>query len=332
MKSPKDIYTLTLLKKLILLILLGVFIASLTRPHSKLVKFSEAQSLMASIIKIDVCAEPAQKARVKEAFQDVWKRLEDISWRMNVFDERSDVAKVNSAYPDPVPIGADTYEVLKEAIRFNQISLGAFDITIWPLCQLWKEAEEKNVFPSLERIKTAQRLVGIDKVKLLENNQVKLAQDGTRIDLGGIAAGYVVDEAVRIFRGYEIRNFLIDAAGDMYAGGLNCEGKPWRVGISDPRDRSKFLGVVALSNAAVTTSGNYEQYFNIQGKSWSHIINPVTGFPQKEVVSATVIGPRTIDADALATAVCVLGREVGTKVIDSLGNLVDHVKMGWTHF
>ena len=96
-----------------------------------------------------------------------------------------------------------------------------------------------------------------------------------------------------------------------YVGGLNCSGKPWRVGIRDPRDKSKIINIVELTDAAVATSGNYEQYYLINNKRWSHIVDPNSGYPQKDVISSTVIAPTAMEADALATALCVLGRRSG---------------------
>ena len=101
-------------------------------------------------------------------------------------------------------------------------------------------------------------------------------------------------------------------------GGVNCDGEFWRIGIRDPRDRSKLIDIIAVTDMAVVTSGDYEQYYEIQGQQWSHIINPITGYPQKGVISATVIASSAIEADALATALCVLGGNLGTAHVNML--------------
>ena len=137
--------------------------------------------------------------------------------------------------------------------------------------------------------------------------------------MGGIAKGYAVDEAARVFREKGIDSFFIDAGGDVYAGGRNCVGKPWRIGIRDPRDSKNIIDVVEVIDGAVATSGDYEQYYEIRNQRWSHIIDPSSGYPQKEVISATVIAPSAMRADALATALCVLGVRLGTDHIDELG-------------
>jgi thiamine biosynthesis lipoprotein len=287
-------------------------------PKEELQRYRESRFLMGTTVHVDVCVEPSNAGKIKLAYQQVWERLEDISWRMNVFDERSDVARINKAGLNPVAVGADTYYVLQKALDYTRLTKGAFDITVWPLIQMWKHSEQKNVFPSAAEIFEAKQKVGAGKIHLLGDNRVQLLREAVQIDLGGIAGGYAVDEAARILRENGITNFFIDDAGDIYTGGYNCERKPWRIGVGDPRDRSKMIDIIALSNASVTTSGNYEHYYAIQGKRLSHILNPITGYPQEEVVSVTMIAPTAIEADALATALCVLGTRLGTDLVNGL--------------
>jgi thiamine biosynthesis lipoprotein len=274
--------------------------------------------LMGTTVQLDVCRGQHRQDQVDEAYRDAWARLETISWKMNVFDGRSDVAKINHSDLKPVSVGEDTYAVIESAIRFSQETKGAFDITVRPLVDFWRQNEAKNIFPSQEAVDAVLLAIGFQNIQLLAGHQIKILLPNTKIDLGGIAAGYAVDEAAQILRQHGIENFFIDAGGDIYVGGKNCAGEPWRIGIRDPYDPKEFIDVVALENQAVTTSGNYEKYYTIQGQKWSHIIDPVTGYPQKGVISATVIAPTTIEADALATALCVLGEKPGTDYINAL--------------
>ena len=283
-------------------------------------KYTESRSLMGTVVRVDLCRHPENNPKeFSQALSKVWERLEEIHWRMSVFDDRSDVMKINRAYPDAVAIGADTYQVIKDAFRFSQITKGAFDITVWPLIKIWKESAQNNTLPDLQKIQEALSVVGEEHLELMPNATIRVLNPQTRIDLGGIAKGYGVDEAVRILREHEINHFLIDAGGDLFVSGHNCEGQLWRIGIKDPRNTTKIMEVVQVSNAAVATSGDYEQFYEIQGQQWSHIINLVTGYPQKQVVSATVIAPRAQDADALATALTVLAPIDGLNVIKSMG-------------
>ncbi|HQP10274.1 MAG TPA: FAD:protein FMN transferase [Candidatus Omnitrophota bacterium] len=285
---------------------------------SRFEKYSEVRQLMGTMVQLDVCRDGLAQQKIDEAYRDVWASLEQVSWRMNVFDDRSDAAKINNSNLQPVFVGADTYHVIKKAIQFSQATGGAFDVTVWPLIEFWRQNEARNIFPSPEAVHAALAGIGSQNIRMLDDGRIQLLRNDTKIDLGGIAAGYAADEAARIFRGHGILNFFIDAGGDIYAGGLNCSGQPWRVGIRDPRDASKLIDVVALTDFAVTTSGDYEKYYTIRGQTWSHIINPVTGYPQRGVVSATVIAPTTMEADVLATALCVMGERAGTAHIDRL--------------
>ena len=274
--------------------------------------------MMGTTVNVDVCLDTRDKTAVGKAYQEVWDRLEDIAWRMNVFDERSDVAKINRAGTQPVGVQEDTYYVLQKSIDYNRLTLGAFDITVWPLIQLWKRGARENALPTTAQLQEVRSVIGSDKIQLLSNGRVRLTNAGVKIDLGGIAAGYAVDEAVRIFRKNGINNFFIDISGDIYVGGRNCEGNLWRIGIRDPRDLSKIIDTVHLSDMAVATSGNYEQYYEIQNERWSHIMNPITGYPQKDVVSATMIAPSALETDAWSTALCVLGPRSGIQLVNAM--------------
>jgi len=282
-------------------------------------KYTESKLLMGTVVRLDVCRERVDLERVQDVYNDIWARMEEISWRMNVLDDRSDVARINHSNGKPVLVGEDIYDVIREAIRFSRATQGAFDITVWPLIKLWKEAEAKDEWPSAEAIAAVLQVTGSDNIQLLPDNHVRIHNSKTYIDLGGIAKGYAIDEAARIFRENHVRDFYIDAGGDIYVGGLNCKGESWRIGIRDPRDQSSIIDVVGVSNGAVTTSGNYEQYFEIGEKRLSHILDPETGYPQEDVVSATVIAPTAMEADAQSTTLCVQGHPRGTEYIDSLG-------------
>ena len=137
------------------------------------------------------------------------------------------------------------------------------------------------------------------------DNRIALGHPEARVALGAIAKGYAVDEAARILRENGVERFLVDAGGDVYVGGRNCEGNLWRIGIKDPRQPSRLIDVVEVTDMAVVTSGDYEQYYEIGGRRFSHIISPRTGYPQRDAASATVLAPSAQMADALATALAV---------------------------
>jgi thiamine biosynthesis lipoprotein len=282
-------------------------------------KYSQRKQLMGTYVQLDTCSSEISRLDAERIYRRVWGRMQDIAWRMNVYDEKSDVTKINHAYPQPVTVQADTYELVKRSLQLNFLTEGAFDITVGPLIDLWRSAQQKNETPQAQDIKLVKQAVGSQNLHTLAENQVQLVHPMTKIDLGGIAKGYALDEAARLFREAGVRNFYLDAGGDIYVGGLNCRGEKWRIGIRDPKNKDELVDVVSLSDAAVTTSGNYEQFFLVRNQKYSHIINPVTGYPQQGVISATVIGPSAAEADALATALTVLGGEKGTELIGRLG-------------
>lgn len=303
-----------------ILLFLSVFLLGCSHPQKKWEQYSQIKPLMATTARLDICSDRTlSDQEMDNIFKPVWDRLEEIAWRMNVFDEKSDIALINRAYPNAATVGADTVWVIKEALMYHTLTKGTFDITVWPLIQLWKEGKKNNRVPDPQQIKEVQQSMGSKMISILSDKEIKLNHSSTKIDLGGIAAGYAVDEAARLFRLKGIAHFYIDIGGDMYVSGHNCKGDKWHIGIRDPKSPSDMAGIVALSDMGITTSGDYNKYIEIQGERWSHIYNPITGYPQKGVVSATVIAPTTIAADALATAMTVLGPQEGIKMMDGLG-------------
>ena len=287
------------------------------KPQSAaLTRYSEKKGLMGTIVQVDVCLNDEASSRVDAAYAEVWQRMSDISWRMNVYDPNSDVTKVNEVYPEAVTIGADTHAMLRRSVEYARQTRGAFLISVWPLIKLWRASQESQQPPAEEVLRETLRQINLNQLSLQADNKVARLNRTISVDLGGIAKGYAIDEAARILRRHGFRQFYIDAGGDIYVGGLNCRSEKWRIGIKDPRDRERIIETVAVSDQAVTTSGNYEQFLVIKGERYSHIIDPSTGYPQREVVSATVIAPTAEAADVFSTAMTVLGRERGTELID----------------
>lgn len=285
----------------------------------RLVKYSETKIAMGTVVRFDICADMLQQKNVSSVFNIAWRSIKNTENVMSAFDATSEVSQMNASKGKVVNIDRRLYQLLAKSLYFSYVTNGAFDVTVWPLMQLWKTAREKNVLPRDNDIKRILKFSGGGQIKLLDNLRVQLAHPLTQIDLSGIAKGYAVDQVADIFRQAGFSNFLIDAGGDIYAGGMNCEKKPWRVGVRDPEDRLKVIDTIVLTDKAVTTSGSYEQFFEIKGKKYTHILDPRTGYPSEKAISATVIASKAQDADALSTALCVLGPQEGTAVINDLG-------------
>jgi thiamine biosynthesis lipoprotein len=264
---------------------------------------------MGTVVEITLVAEEqdtAQKAAL-QAFQEI-RRIE---YLMSPWIESSDINRINrSAGDDGVKVSPETMEVLKMAQEVSKLSEGGFDITVGPLVQLWRKAREGGKPPEMEEVKETLNLVNFRNLKTHYGGKVSLKKKGMTIDLGGIAKGYAVDRAFELLKGLGYRSFLVNAGGDLRVEGSKPEG-PWSIGIQHPRDPEKMMARISISNTAVATSGDYETFFIHQGKRYHHILNPRNGFPAEGCQSVTVLHNEGATADALATAIFVLGPEKG---------------------
>ena len=261
--------------------------------------------------------------RRDQAFHDAFRLIEISEKSMSVFDPESDVTRINEhAFREPVHVAADVFFVIEKSIFFSQMTRGAFDITTLPLSELWGFSKHHTVVPPLDDIKTALSRVGYKNIKLgkdLKGKQfVELASAGVKIDLGGIAKGYICDLVVTSLIRNGIEHALVNIGGTIYAFGKPMGRKQWNVGIRDPRDTKKIDQTVYLDESAIATSGDYEQFFMHEGKRYSHILNPKTGYPVEDVISVTVRAPSAMVADALSTGIFVLGIEEGIRLADRL--------------
>ena len=242
------------------------------------------------------------------------RRVEDVftSWR------DSELTRLNAhAGKGPFEVSQEQARLIARALKVGELSGGAFDITFASVGKLWDFKADPPKLPTPEDVKAALAHVGYAKVKVdLQRSTVELPE-GTRIGLGGMAKGYGVDRAMQVYLERGIEHGIVNAGGDLKALGLK-HGKPWEVAIKHPRDRERVLAVIPVSNACVVTSGDYERFVEVDGKRYHHILDPRTGYPSTGCMSATVIAPDAALADALATALCVLGPEEGLKLIDGL--------------
>ncbi len=199
-------------------------------------------------------------------------------------------------------VSPQVIDLYHKAYQVHQESEGAFDLTVAPLSQLWGFLNGQPHLPSPEEIKKTLPLIGMDKIKV-ENNQLILGPH-QKLDWGGIAKGYGVDLAAEKVQNLGVLHGFINAGGDLYCWGQNPEESSWKVGIKHPR-KNGFLGVLSITNLAATTTGDYQRYFIHQGKRYHHVLDPHTGYPARGKTSVTAIGPETAICDALSTALFV---------------------------
>jgi len=287
-----------------------LFILAASRPFSHSANlFKYHQVAMGTAVEITLMGESeelAQKAAL-QAFQEI-RRIE---YLMSPWIESSDVTRVNrSAGNDGVRVSPETVQVIKRAQEVSKLSGGGFDITVGPLVQLWRKAREKGTPPEMEEVKETLNLVNFRNLRTHYGGKVSLRKKGMAMDLGGIAKGYAVDRAFELLKGLGYRNLVVNAGGDLRVGGSKPDG-PWSIGIQHPRDPEKIIARISLSDTAVATSGDYEKFFIHQDKRYHHILNPKTGFPAVGCQSVTILHKEAGTADALATAIFVLGPEKG---------------------
>jgi thiamine biosynthesis lipoprotein len=278
--------------------------------------FKYHQVAMGTVVEITLIGDDEEAARkaALQAFQEI-RRIE---YLMSPWIESSDINRINrSAGNDGVKVSPETIEVLKRAQEVSKLSEGGFDITVGPLVQLWRKAREGGMPPEMEEVKETLHLVNFRNLKTSYGGKVLLKKKGMAIDLGGIAKGYAVDRAFELLKGLGYRSFLVNAGGDLRVEGSKSDG-PWSIGIQHPRDPEKMMARISISNTAVATSGDYEKFFIHQGKRYHHILNPKNGFPAEGCQSVTVLHKEGVTADALATAIFVLGPEKGYSLCQRL--------------
>jgi thiamine biosynthesis lipoprotein len=273
---------------------------------------------MGTIARIMVTAEDSQQAN--QAISAAFEKIFHIEKLMSDYDPNSQLSQVNqNGFEKPVQVDAALFEVLAAAKGYSCLSDGAFDVTIGPVVQLWRTAKEDNITPDARALKKAKEAVGYENLILdTENKTVQFAKEGMFLDLGGIAKGYAIDQAIDILRDSGVNGAMVDIGGDLRCFGTPANGKKhWLIGLQDPAaEDEKILLTLNMDDMAIATSGDYRRFVMIDDKKHSHIVNPATADSANDLSSVTLIAPTAMAADALATAVTVLGNEKGLDLIN----------------
>lgn len=268
--------------------------------------------LMGTVVEIKVDEPDAERyeTAVTAAF-NAMERIEDL---MSLHVPESDVSRLAAA-GGPVRVAPETLEVLQVALEVAAASGGAFDPTLGRLVRLWGFADGHPRLPEPAEIEAA---IGGPGLAGLEVDGRLVSQKSAKdlLDLGGIAKGYAIDRAIEVLAAAGVRHAAVNAGGDMRLLGERS-GRPWKIGIQHPRQAGEVLGILELGNQAVVTSGDYERAFEQNGVHYHHILDPRTGYPADLCQAVTVVADRTVFADALATAVFVLGPERGMALLNS---------------
>ena len=279
----------------------------LSEPYHK-----EARLMLGTIVEI-TCQD---RAAITSAFEEI-KKIETIA---NIFNPDSEISRLNAA--GKIQASQDLYNMVRESLKYYRLSEGAFDITVGPLVSIWKgriREAEKNVrgltLPVDSQIKKALSLVSSGKISLDDNaSYISLTQSGMSIDLGAYAKGYAVDKAVKRLKESGVRSALVNAGGNVYCLGKKGSRK-WRIGVRHPRKPAEIVFYLDLENQGAATSGDYEQFFILDKKRYSHIVDPKTGWPvDNNISSVTIIAADAATSDGLSTTVFVLGKEKGLEL------------------
>jgi len=269
-----------------------------------------------------VCSVTLFEQSEKSIYNEVFSRIREIENLMSVNIPSSDISRVNAAAgTEPVIVHEETFKVIERALYYAEFSGGAFDLTVGPLVSLWGIGKEEQRIPLRQEILDALPLINWRNVELdRQKKSVFLKIKGMSLDLGAIAKGYAADEAVKIIKRGGVKRAIIDLGGNIVVLGEKKDGSLWNVGIQNPdKNRGDVIGFLQLTEKTIVTSGVYERFFEENNQRYHHLFDPSRGYPAKNgLLSVTLITDISMDADALSTALFVLGYEEGKKLIASL--------------
>ena len=247
------------------------------------------------------------------------KRIENLISDWIPTTQISQVSK-NSGI-QPVKVDKEVYDLVERAIKVSQLTSGAFDISYASMDKIWKFDGSMKAMPTPEAIKQSVARIGYQKIVLDAKAQtIYLKEKGMKLGLGGIGQGYIADKIKDLLLSKGCTSGIVNVSGDINAWGYQTTGKPWTVAIVNPMNKNKVFATFPLENSSVETSGSYEKFVVFDGKRYSHIIDPRTGYPAQGVVSVSVFAKQTELADALATGIFVMGVEVGLDLVNQYIN------------
>lgn len=298
------------------LLFTGIFFLSLNAFSQQIYK--RTLKLMGSRFEITVVAKDSLDAeRYIDAGVNEIKRIEKL---ISSWDPDSQASEINrNAGKHPVKVDLELFNLIQRAIGISKLTDGAFDISYASMDRIWKFDGSMKEIPSEEEIKASVSKVGYENIILdRENSTVFLQLPGMKIGFGGIGKGYAADKAKELLIKNGVPGGIINASGDMNTWGKQPSGKDWTVAITNPMNRNTAFATLPLKEGAVVTSGDYEKFVKFDQIRYAHIINPRTGFPATGIISVSIFAPKAELADALATSVFVMGKEVGLDRINQL--------------
>lgn len=287
----------------------------------KYVTVQKTLKLMGSRFDITVVAasEELGYIYIEEATAEI-ERIENL---ISSWNEDSETSAINrNAGIKPVKVSLELFKLIERAKQISEITDGAFDISYASMDKIWKFDGSMQRKPTKEEIKASVDKVGYQKIELdTENQTVFLKQKGMKISFGAIGKGYAADKAKELLVSKQVVAGIINAAGDLTTWGTKASGEKWLIGIANPLSKDKIFSWLPIVESSVATSGNYEKYVEFDGKRYSHIIDPRTGYPTFGINSVSIFAKSAELCDALATAVFIMGKDAGLSLINQLGGI-----------
>lgn len=277
--------------------------------QTEIVKYQEARRLMWT--KFEIVAYGTERARLVEAANAAFEEIDRLDRQMSNYSETSDLTYINrNAAQGEVKVEKELFELLKLALDYSRTTDDAFDITVGPLMKAWGFFKGQGHLPEPDELKAVLAKTGYRHVTLnAQARTIRFDREGVELDLGGIAKGYAVDKAAEILRESGVTMALITCGSSIYAIGAPPNQSSWRVDVSNPLDPANPVTTIELKDNALSTSGCYEKIFTLDGKTYCHIMNPQTGYPIQQMLSATVVTPRGVDAEVFSKVLMVQGTE-----------------------
>ncbi|MFD2791177.1 FAD:protein FMN transferase [Arenibacter antarcticus] len=252
----------------------------------------------------------------------VFKRIDDLNAVLSDYLPQSELNRLCETVNSKVKVSKDLFQILKLSVGVSEKTDGAFDVSMGPVIALWKNARKKGTLPTDQEIQLAKKKTGFGKIEFFEDDVVRLKDSGMQLDLGGIGKGYTADKAIVLLKELGVKSALVDMGGDVTVSGAPPDKEYWVLGFSYyDLNGAEVFTKLNLKNQAVATSGDLYQYFIMDGKRYSHIVDPKTGRALSNNIQVTTIAPNGTMADAYASALSVIGVENGKKLQNKIPGL-----------
>jgi thiamine biosynthesis lipoprotein len=267
--------------------------------------------------RFDISVVAKDTALAEQSINEIIAEISRIEYLISDWKSSTQISEVNrNAGIKPVKVDAEVLALTERGLYFSKITHGAFDISFAAMDRIWKFDGSMTAMPTPEAIKKSVEKVGFEHIELNKaNSTIFLKKKGMKIGFGALGEGYAADRCREMMLAKGIQAGIVNASGDMNSWGTQPNGSPWNIGITNPMQKDTVFAIVPLIKSAVVTSGSYQKYVVFNGKRYSHIINPVTGYPASGLCSVTVFGNSAEKANGFSTSIMVLGKEKGLKLL-----------------